>query len=92
MFTYVVIKLCTSPINFVTTIMELDSSSNLIKYLESLDNVSMSILFHEVEVPDALSCVNNKFTISNYYSESPSLLSSTENYLHNLDGERNTRT
>ena len=47
----------------------------------------MSVLFQEVKEPDSVTVVNNKFAISNYFSESPPMLSSTENYLHNLNGE-----
>ena len=64
-----------------------DSPSNLIDYLESLENVSMSVLFHEIEESDSISTVDNKFTISNYQTESSLTTTNTHNYLENQNGE-----
>ena len=64
-----------------------DSPSSLIDYLVSLDNVSVSVLHHEVEEADSLSPVNNKFTISNYLTGASSMTTSADQYLHNQNGE-----
>ena len=65
----------------------MDSLLNLMKYLEGLDNMSLSVLFHEVEDPDSISTVNNKFTTSNYSSVLLVTPLTSINYLQSLNGE-----
>ena len=59
----------------------MDSSSKLVKYLESLDNVSSSILYHEIENHESAFRVGNKLTTSNY---SPHTVA----YTQNLNGDK----